>query len=218
MPRCAGKHPVSVMQPSFPCQTYFITNGAATPETFIRDKGSILTLVQKAVDAGVSMVQLREKALTAKQLFELTQDAAKITETSSTKLLVNDRADIASTARADGVHLTSTSFSAEIIRRNFPGLLIGVSAHTPETAFAAKHGGADLITFSPIFPTKSKINYGPPQGVEKLNQLIEALDGFPVFALGGIDRENYLEILASRAAGIAGISLFYEMLEGDAKL
>jgi thiamine-phosphate pyrophosphorylase len=218
MPRCADKHPVSVMPSSFPCQTYFITNGAATPDTFTSNKGSILALVRKAVDAGISMIQLREKALTAKQVFELTQDAAKITGTSSTKLLVNDRADIAFAAGADGVHLTSTSLSAEIIRRGFPGLMIGVSAHTPEAAFAAKHGGADFITFSPIFSTKSKINYGPPQGVEKLNKLAEALDGFPVFALGGIDRENYREILASGAAGIAGISLFYEMLEGDAKL
>ena len=202
-----------------PCQTYIITNGDATPETYSDDSAKILGLISKAVDHGLSMVQLREKRLTARQIFELTLKTANITRGSDTKLLVNDRADIAHAAGADGVHLTSTSLPAAVVRNNFPPeFIIGVSAHSLKKAQIAKSDGANFITFSPIFSTKSKIKYGVPQGVEKLGAVVEALGEFPVFALGGIDRQNYREILPTGIAGIAGIGMFYEMLEGDDKL
>jgi thiamine-phosphate pyrophosphorylase len=209
------------MAARFPCQTYLITDGTAAPETFLSDKENILALVKKAVERGISMVQIREKRLTAGQVFELAAQAAAITGTraDTTKLLVNDRADIAFAAGADGVHLTSTSLPAAAIRGNFPaGFLIGVSTHSLEKAGAARNEGANFITFSPIFPTQSKINYGEPQGLEKLAGVVKALDGFPVFALGGINETNYAEVLPTGAAGIAGINMFYEMLGGDDKL
>jgi thiamine-phosphate pyrophosphorylase len=192
-----------------PCRTYLITDGSAAPETF----PVILNLIERAVGRGISMVQLREKQLTARQLFELARQAVSITRGSGTKLLVNDRADVAFAADADGVHLTSRSLPASAIRGNFPaGFIIGVSAHSLETAQAAKSGGANFITFSPIFPTGSKINYGEPQGVEKLGEVVEKLEGFPVFALGGLNETNYREALEAGAAGVAGISWFYEIL------
>ncbi|HEV7645356.1 MAG TPA: thiamine phosphate synthase [Pyrinomonadaceae bacterium] len=207
------------MAARFPCQTYLITDGSSAPETFSSDKENILALVQKAVDRGISMVQIREKRLTAGQVFELAAQAAAITSGSSTKLLVNDRADIAFAAGADGVHLTSTSLPVPVIRDNFPAeFMIGVSTHSPEKAESAKSEGANFITFSPIFPTQSKINYGEPQGLQKLAAVVKALNGFPVFALGGINEKNYAEVLPTGAAGIAGISMFYEMLKGDDKL
>jgi thiamine-phosphate pyrophosphorylase len=207
------------MAARFPCQTYLITNGSSTPKTFSSDKEHILALVQKAVGHGISMVQLREKRLTAGQVFELAAQASAVIAGSSTKLLVNDRADIAFAAGADGVHLTSTSLPVSAIRDNFrAGFIIGVSTHSLEKAENAKGEGADFITFSPIFPTQSKINYGEPQGLEKLAAVVEALNGFPVFALGGINEANYAEVLPTGAAGIAGISVFYEMLKSDDKL
>jgi thiamine-phosphate pyrophosphorylase len=210
------------MAARFPCRTYLITDGSSTPETFLSDKEHILALVQKAVARGISMVQIREKRLTAGQVFELAAQAAAMVATgggSGTKLLVNDRADIAFAAGADGVHLTATSLPASVIRGNFPAeFMIGVSTHSPEKAEAAKNEGADFITFSPIFPTRSKINYGEPQGLEKLAGVVKALDGFPVFALGGISEANYADVLPAGVAGIAGISMFYEMLKSDDKL
>jgi thiamine-phosphate pyrophosphorylase len=204
---------------AIPCQTYLITDGSSTPETFSAGKKQILELVEKAVSSGISMVQLREKRLTSGQLFELAKDAALLAAGSDTKILVNDRADIAFCADAHGVHLTSTSLRALLIRKNFPAeFIIGVSVHSLEKAETAKNGGADFVTFSPIFPTQSKINYGEPQGVEKLAGVVTALGNFPVFALGGIDQMNYMDILPTGAAGIAGISMFYEMLEGDDKI
>lgn len=201
------------MTAPFPCQTYLITDGSSAPATFSADKENILALIRKAIDLGISMVQLREKRLSARQLFELAHQAAMLTRGKDTKLLINDRADVAAAAGADGVHLTSTSLPASAIRGNFPTrFIIGVSTHSLEKAQTAKDEGANFVTFSQIFPTGSKINYGEPQGVEKLGEVIKALDGFPVFALGGINKTNYEEILSTGAAGIAGISWFYEML------
>lgn len=199
---------------TLPCQTYLITDGSVTSETFSAGTKKILTLIEKAARARISMVQLREKRLTARRLFELTAQAVSILRNSETKLLVNDRADIAFAAGADGVHLTSRSLPASAIRANFPPLFtIGVSTHSYETARAAKAGGADFITFSPIFPTRSKINYGEPQGTEKLAGVVKELGDFPVFALGGVNEKNYREALEAGAAGVAGISWFYEMLK-----
>ncbi len=212
----------NLMAARFPCQTYLITDGSSTPETYLTDKEDILALVQKAVGHGISMVQIREKRLTAEQVFELAAQAAAmvtIVGGGGTKLLVNDRAEIAFAAGADGVHLTSTSLPVSAIRDNFPAeFMIGVSTHSLEKAGTAKSEGADFITFSPIFPTQSKINYGEPQGLEKLAAVVKALNGFPIFALGGINEINYTQVLPTGAAGIAGISMFYEMLNGDDKL
>jgi thiamine-phosphate pyrophosphorylase len=90
---------------------YLVTPGEATPATFETDRRSILDTIRLAVSEGVTLVQLREKHLTARQLFELAVDAAAITRRSKTRLLINDRFDIAIAAGADGVHLPSDSLA-----------------------------------------------------------------------------------------------------------
>lgn len=196
------------------CRTYLITGGLSTPETFNKDSADILGLIKKAVGHGISMVQIREKNLTTRRLVELSAAAAAIVKNSETKLLINDRADVALAAGAGGVHLTSHSLPATVIKQNFPaGFIIGVSTHSLETAVvAAKEQGADFVTFGPVFPTQSKIIYGAPQGVEKLGEVVRALQGFPVFALGGINGSNYREVIQTGAAGVAGISWLKEIL------
>jgi thiamine-phosphate pyrophosphorylase len=110
------------------------------------------------------------------------------------------------------VHLTSHSLPAAVIRQNFPAeFIIGVSTHSLETALAAKEQGANFVTFGPVFPTQSKIEYGEAQGIEKLGEVVKALDGFPVFALGGINGSNYRETINAGAAGVAGISWLKEL-------
>jgi thiamine-phosphate pyrophosphorylase len=191
--------------------SYLITSGATTPQSTpaSKDFRQILELVSAAVAARVSLVQLREKNLSAQTLFQLTVQAAEITRGGTTRLLVNDRADIARAARADGVHLTTRSLSAQIIRRTFgDDLLIGVSTHTLAEASAARDDGADFAVFSPVFETLSKKAYGPPVGLEKLSEAVHALKPFPLIALGGITRENASKVLDAGASGIAGISLF----------
>lgn len=181
---------------------YLITKGEATSRNFPEKSAEILRIVKAAVEAKISFIQIREKNLPARLVFELTEKAALITRHSQTKILVNDRADIALLARADGVHLTSLSLSAEAIRQNFPkDFIVGVSAHSIEAAESAKRQGANFATFSPIFATPNK---GAPKGLDALREVCEKLKPFPVVALGGIDETNYRETLKI-ADGFAAI-------------
>ena len=184
-----------------------MTTAATTPsaEEFSR----VVKIVSTAVTARVSLIQLREKNLNARVLYELTERAAALTSGSVTRLLVNDRADIARAAAANGVHLTSRSVRAATIRETFGNtFLIGVSTHSLAEACIARDEGADLVVFGPIFETGSKRIYGEPAGLSKLEEVVREVRPFPVLALGGITLNNAGQCLCVGAAGIAGISLF----------
>ena len=133
----------------------------------------------------------------------------QLTTGTATRLLVNDRADIAAEAGADGVHLTTRSLDARTIRKTFgEELLVGASTHSIGEAVAARDGGADFIVFGPIFETLSKQEYGTPLGVEQLSKVAHELEPFPIIALGGVTVANARDCLNSGANGIAGISIF----------
>jgi thiamine-phosphate pyrophosphorylase len=188
---------------------YLITTGAASDNNFSEASRRILDLIKSAVEAEISLVQIREKQLSARRIFELAVKASQITRHTATKLLINDRADIALAADADGVHLTADSLSANIIRRNFPeNFIIGVSAHTLEDVLRAKNEAADFATFSPIFSTPNK---GKPQGLEKLREVCAAAKPFPIVALGGVDETNFESALKAGAQGAAAIRLFNDV-------
>jgi thiamine-phosphate pyrophosphorylase len=192
---------------------YLITRGATAEATTSASKEFhwVLDQISAAVAAGVQLIQLREKKLTARVLFDLTARAAEITRGTSTSLLVNDRADIAAGAGADGVHLTTRSLESQIVHRTFgDDFLIGASTHSLVEATNARDGGADFVVFGPIFQTQSKVEYGPPLGVNTLADVASELSPFPVLALGGVSIENAQQCLRAGASGVAGISLFLE--------
>ena len=173
----------------------------------------ILSLVRAAVEAEVPLFQIREKSLPARELYELTSSAAEITRGSKTRLLVNDRADIARAAGADGVHLTSQSLPANVVRSMFGSeFLIGVSTHSLEEARVARDSGADFVVFGPVF---EKHGYSNPQGLDKLREVTSDLGDFPVLAIGGISLDNITACLDAGANGIAAIRLLNDarMLE-----
>ncbi len=185
---------------------YLITDGKTTAADFSVKSAEILQLLKTAVESKVDLIQIREKQLPARLIFELAAQAAAITRNSETRLLVNDRADIALASKADGVHLTSYSLPAQVIRQSFPRkFIVGVSAHTLSEGEIARRQGADFVTFSPVFQTPSKENFGAPQGIENLRRICKKLKPFPVIALGGIDDTNYQSVLESGARGIAAI-------------
>jgi thiamine-phosphate pyrophosphorylase len=196
---------------------YLITRGATveatTPES--EEFRNILQQASAAVTAGIQLIQIREKQLTARVLFELTARVVAIARGSSTRVLVNDRADIATSAGADGVHLTTRSLTPDVIRKMFgANFLIGASTHSLTEAQAACREGADFAVFGPIFPSPSpspsKEKYGPPLGAGQLIEATRELSPFPLIALGGISIENVHECLLAGASGIAGITLFGE--------
>lgn len=190
---------------------YLITSGATTPTTnpSSDDFTRLLALIAAAVAARVELVQLREKNLTSRTLYELSLRAAAITHGSATRLLVNDRADIARGAGADGVHLTARSLEPHVVRRAFGSdFLIGASTHSLAETREARDGGADFATFGPVFNTPSKRSYGAPLGLAKLNEAARAIRPFPLIALGGVTRENASDTLRAGARGVAAIRLF----------
>jgi thiamine-phosphate pyrophosphorylase len=188
---------------------YLITKGAATNDNFSIESERILDLIKAAVEAKISLVQIREKQLNARLVFDLVCRAALITKNSETALLVNDRADVAFAANADGVHLTANSLSAKIIRQIFPSnFIVGVSTHSLADVLNAKNQSADFATFSPIFSTPNK---GEPQGLERLREICREAQKFPIIALGGVDESNFTDALAVGARGVAAIRSFNDV-------
>lgn len=179
-----------------------ITDGTSRPDTFDHDRRRVADIGRKAVDQRVSMIQLREKGLPARQLFDLAGELAEIVSGSETRLLINDRADIAAASGADGVHLTSRSMRADDVRRTFGSeMLIGVSCHSAIDVELAADGGADFAVFGPVFSTPRK----SALGVEALAAACTVRPEFTVLALGGVDSSNVERVLESGARGAAAI-------------
>jgi thiamine-phosphate pyrophosphorylase len=203
---------------------------------------AVTVLVEKIVAiavAGVDWVQIREKDLSARELAALTREAIsevrQLGSNGTTRIIVNDRVDVAVAEKAGGVHLGETSLPvadvAKRVKRSDSGVvvsdegaisqfpvatggdfLIGASCHSLEAAKAAVRDGADYIFFGPVFATPSKAKFGEPQGVKKLAAVCSAVS-VPVISIGGITVENAGECVAAGAAGIAAIRLFQDAAE-----
>lgn len=189
---------------------YAITDRRLLPHQPISpDLTFLIDFADRALAAGVDMVQVRERDLPPRNVFIVTEAIAKAAREKGAYALVNDRADIAACAGA-GVHLTTRSLAVDVVRDAFSAdMLVGVSTHTFEEAKAAQQGGADFVVFGPVFETKSKRDYGEPVGLEALRSVARGLS-IPVVALGGINGSNFWESLDCGAAGVAGISMFTE--------
>ncbi len=154
------------------------------------------------------MVQLREKDLSARDLFELgtrVQNAIA----GRAKLILNDRVDIALALNADGVQLPEDRFSVADARRIIgPNLLIGRSVHSVSGAVEAQSDGADFLIAGTIFPSPSH-PYGPTQGVDFLRALCREVP-VPILAIGGVTTQNVAEVMEAGCSGVAVISAISE--------
>jgi len=172
----------------------------------------LCTVVEEALRGGVRAVQLREKDLSSRELYELAYEMRKLTSRYGARLFINDRVDIALAVDADGVHLGNESMPIYRARKVLgETMMIGVSCHNQVNAITAQEKGADFITFGPVFPTPSKSIYGEPLGLAKLEEVTGLLQ-IPVFALGGIKRDKVPEVIA---CGIRGIALVSAVLSAD---
>ncbi len=164
------------------------------------------TVVGEALEGGVKGVQLREKDLNSRALYDIALELRTLTDRFGARLLINDRVDIALAVGADGVHLGSAGIPVRRARQLLgENRLIGVSCHDRASATNAEEDGADFITFGPVFYTPSKAAYGEPVGVERLAEVVGLLR-IPVFALGGVSGENLPQVIETGCHGIALIS------------
>jgi len=162
--------------------------------------------VRLALEGGVRAIQVREKDLPIRELLSLSQELRTITREFGAKLFINDRIDVAITVGADGVHLGHQSMPVEAAKKILPGnMLIGVSTHNLQEARDAEKGGADFITFGPIFETPSKEKFGKPLGIAVLKDVVQEIN-IPVFGLGGLKSSTLRQVLGAGAAGVAMIS------------
>ena len=175
-------------------------------------------LIVEALGAGVDLVQIREKDLATRDLLKLVEGAVSATAGTSTRVVVNDRLDVALAAGAGGVHLGHQSLPADAVRGMVPGeFLVGVSCHSLAEAIAAEQAKADYILLGPIFETPSKLAYGPPLGLEKLREVATRVK-LPLLALGGMTVDRVRPCLEAGATGIAGISIFQSAPSLDARV
>jgi len=175
---------------------------------YITDRKSVggfhplLEIIRDQMHLAVDYIQIREKDVSARELFEfaaavVAMRAREPTKPATTKILVNTRADVALAACCDGVHLPSAAPHEAV-----PGLLVARSCHTFSEIAASK---ADFVTFGPVFASPGK---GEPAGLEALKKACR--HGKPVFALGGVTWDNAATCMEAGAAGIAGIRLFQQ--------
>lgn len=170
----------------------------------------LLNFCQTAAQAGIDIIQVREKDLLTNQLSEFVIKLNKQVKNTNTIILVNDRLDIALSCEADGIHLPSNSFPINKVRKLVgKKFIISVATHSIKEAQQAAEAGADYVLFSPIFDTPSKTIYGPALGLAVLEQAVKSVK-CPIIALGGINKSNAKAVLDCKVAGLAAIRLFLE--------
>jgi thiamine-phosphate diphosphorylase len=176
-----------------------------------RKEDFLVGCVGAAAQAGVDLIQVRERHLEGGALTRLAQRCVEAVDGTSTRVLVNDRVDVALASGAHGVHLPGHGVPALRVRRIVPpGFLIGRSVHhASEAARVADEGGLDYLVFGTIFPTTSKAGVSPA-GLEGLAAAAAAVS-LPVLAIGGITAANALAIARTGAAGVAAIAMFADV-------
>lgn len=158
--------------------------------------------IQEALRAGVDVIQLREKNISSAEYLCRAKILVEMAQNTGTKVIINDRVDIALLSGADGVHLGQDDVPAQDARRLMgSGKVIGVTAKTQEQAKAAEAAGADYLGSGAWFPTSTKQD-AVPITQERYREILEAVS-IPDVAVGGITVENCGVPLACGCDGLA---------------
>ncbi len=178
---------------------------------------ALRSLVEQAVRCGVDLVQIREPDLLVRDLTTIVGTAVTVSRGSSTRILVNDRLDVAISCGADGVHLGSRSLPPARVRAVAPApFLIGRSIHTvDEATSAAGDGSMDYLIAGTVFRSASKPPGSALLGVDGLSAIVRAAGRIPVLAIGGIDLATLPAIASTGVRGFAAIRFFTDAAAGS---
>lgn len=161
---------------------------------------------QTLIDAGVELIQLRDKRSSARTVLQEAREMAALAASSGVRFVVNDRADIAAMAGAGGVHVGQDDLPVEAARAICgDSLWVGVSTHNVEQLRAADRTSADYIAVGPIFPTGTRENPDPVVGIEFV-RAARKLTRKPLVAIGGITVESAADVFRAGADSVAVIS------------
>ena len=168
-------------------------------------------LAQAVADGGATLVQLRDKLGSTRQLVAQARDLKTVLAPWSIPLLVNDRVDVALAAAADGVHVGQDDMEPEDARRLLgPEAIIGLSVKTVAQAQAVPVGVVDYVCIGGVFATASKHNPEPPVGIDGLKSILSVIrrraPRLPIGAIAGIDATNAAAVMDAGVDGIAVIS------------
>jgi thiamine-phosphate pyrophosphorylase len=156
-----------------------------------------LEVLKLTLAAGVRLVQLREKDISGRELYEQALAFRRESKAVGALLIINDRLDIALAAAADGVHLGEDDLPVAAARRLAPDLIIGASTHSLEEALAAQEAGASYVNIGPIFPTQTK-ETAIPLGPEMIDRIAPQLR-IPWTTMGGIKASNIGQVVSRGA-------------------
>ena len=188
-----------------------------TAEKFSRGRGN-MEVVRAMLDAGVKLVQYREKEKKSGVMLEECLEIRRMTREAGAAFIVNDHIDLALMVGADGVHIGQEDFPVQAVRRLVgENMAIGLSTHAPQEALAAVESGADYIGVGPIFRTFTKEDVVDPVGFEYLEYVAGNL-GVPFVAIGGIKEHNVADVVRRGARCVAMVTEIVEAEDIKAKI
>lgn len=168
-------------------------------------KRDIVSIAIEAGEAGVDIIQYREKVLSKKDALTMAKRLREITAKAGVIFIVNDDPALALAVDADGVHLGQEDIPVSTARKILgKDKVIGLSTHNYQDASEANSLDVDYIGFGPIFPSKTKM-VTSPHGVEGIKRIRNSVS-VPIIAIGGIDQENVTDVIKAGADGVAVIS------------
>jgi len=180
---------------------------AVTDRTWLKGR-TLADVVEEAIKAGVTFLQLREKNLEYDAFLQLAREIKCVTDKYKIPYVINDNVQVAMAAGADGVHVGQGDMSPKDVRKIIgPDKILGVSAQTVEQAVLAEESGADYIGVGSVFPTSTKLD-AEAVSLETLKEICKAVS-IPVVAIGGINKDNAIKLAGSGIDGIAVVSAIF---------
>lgn len=177
---------------------------------------TLLEQVEQALVGGATLVQLREKELDEDTFMREAVDMAKLCHRYGVPLLINDNVEIARRSGADGVHVGQDDMEAASVRSILGSdMIVGVTAKTVEQALRAQEAGADYLGSGAVFGSSTKLN-AKPMTKELLKSICNAVT-IPVVAIGGINRDNIMELAGTDIDGVAVVSGIFAATDIEAE-